>query len=168
MRRVARAAGGGCEEREGQGEGSLRSLLSVSFSFSSPALLVPSPLPSYSSLPLPSLSLVFLAWRGAPRERRKERKVSRTIGRGQHSAACTKNTSSLGSRQTERKIEREREGDGAGSSVTTGARTPRECAPPRENETRPVRLKLECPLECCWLVCMYRVIQRSREEHVHT
>lgn len=43
-------------------------------------------------------------------------------------------------------------------------RADRECACPREKETRRARLKLECPLECCWVVCTGWFSNRGRTE----
>ena len=45
-------------------------------------------------------------------------------------------------------------------------RADRECACPRGKETRRARLKLECPLECCWVVCTGWFSNRSRIERI--
>lgn len=45
-------------------------------------------------------------------------------------------------------------------------RADRECACPREKETRRARLKLECPLECCWVVCTGWFSNRRRIERI--
>lgn len=45
-------------------------------------------------------------------------------------------------------------------------RADRECACPREKETRRARLKLECPLECCWVVCIGWFSNRKRIERI--
>lgn len=45
-------------------------------------------------------------------------------------------------------------------------RADRECACPRGKETRRARLKLECPLECCWVVCTGWFSNRRRIERI--